>query len=60
MKTTTITMTREFKAALRMAYFCCREIGHRNQSDYEIESNLASYRIREVLVASGDDPEGGK
>jgi hypothetical protein len=37
MKTTTITMTREFKAALRMAYFCCREIGHRNQSDYEIE-----------------------
>lgn len=56
-RTTKIVMTPELIAALRHAYFCCREIGSRNQSDYEIESMQAAQQIRTTLCAVGADPE---
>ena len=56
-KTTKIALTPELSAALRQAYFCCREIGSRNQSDYEIESMQAAEQIRTTLRAAGADPE---
>ena len=52
-----IEMTQELLVALRQAYFCCREIGSRNQSDYEIESMKAAEQIRTAVRAAGADPE---
>ncbi|MBK5295288.1 MAG: hypothetical protein JJE04_26875 [Acidobacteriia bacterium] len=56
-ETTKIALTPELSAALRQAYFCCREIGSRNESDYEIESMQAAEQIRTALRAVGADPE---
>jgi len=56
-RATKITLTPELSAALRQAYFCCREIGSRNQSDYEIQSMQAAEQIRTALRAAGSDPE---
>lgn len=56
-KTPPIALTSELIAALRQAYFCCREIGSRNQSDYEIECMQAAEQIRATLSAVGSDPE---
>jgi hypothetical protein len=56
-KTTKIAMTPELIAALRQAYSCCREIGSRNQSDYEIGCIQAAEQIRAALQAVGADPE---
>ena len=55
-KPTKITMTPELCGALRQAYFCCREIGSRNQSDYEIESMQAAEQIRKALRSIGAAP----
>ena len=55
--TTKVTLTPELTAALRQAYFSCREVGSRNQSDYEIGCMEAAERIRTVLCAVGADPE---
>lgn len=56
-KTSKIAMTSELVAALRQAYFCCREIGSRNQSDYEVGCIHAAEQIRTALQAIGADPE---
>lgn len=56
-KTTKIAMTSDLSAALRQAYFCCREIGSRNQSDYEVGCMQAAEKIRTTLCAVGADPE---
>ena len=56
-KTNKIVMTAELTAALRQAYFCCREVGSRNQSDYEIGCMEAAEQLRTVLRAVGADPE---
>lgn len=48
-----LTLTAELESALVRAYYCCREVGSRNWSAYELEANQAAERIAVALRGLG-------